>query len=90
MPAPTSDDKDDGGGGPPLHAEQHFEFHRHPRAGDVLVATTTLGKTWEKQGRRGGKLLFAESITEFRDETGELVITASAIGVRTERPAGED
>lgn len=75
-----------GGGGGGLHAEQHFEYHRPLRAGDVLTATTTPGKTWEKEGKRSGKLVFSESVTEYRDQKGELVITARGVGVRTERP----
>ena len=75
-----------GGGGGGLHAEQHYEYHRPLRAGDVLTATTTPGATWEKEGRRAGKLVFSESITEYRDQDGELVVTARGIGVRTERP----
>ena len=78
-----------GGGGGGLHAEQHFEYHRHLKPGDVLSATTTPGKTWEKQGKRSGKLLFSESITEYRDQSGELVITARGVGVRTERPVDQ-
>ena len=74
-----------GGGGTGLHAEQHFEYHRHLRPGDVLSATTRPGKTWEREGRRAGKLTFSESITEYRDQNGELVITARSVGVRTER-----
>ena len=42
-----------GGNGGGLHAEQHYEYHRHPQAGDVLTATVKPGKSWEKQGRRG-------------------------------------
>ena len=76
-----------GGNGGGLHAEQHYEYHRHPQAGDVLTATVKPGKSWEKQGRRGGKLLFQETITEYRDQNGDLVVTARGIGVRTERPA---
>ena len=38
-----------------LHAEQHFEYHRHLRPGDVLRAETRPGKTWEKEGRRAGQ-----------------------------------
>ena len=53
----------------------------------MLTATVKPGKSWEKQGRRGGKLLFQETITEYRDQTGDLVVTARGIGVRTERPA---
>lgn len=69
-----------------LHAEQHFEYHRHLRPGDVLRAETREGKSWEKEGKRGGKLLFNERITEYRDQNGELVITARMVGVKTERP----
>ena len=75
-----------GGGGGGLHAEQHFEYHRHLKPGDVLSATTSPGKTWEKESKRAGKLVFTESVTEYRDQHGELVITARGVGVRTERP----
>lgn len=68
-----------------LHAEQHFTYHRPLKTGDVLSMTTKPGKTWEKQGKRAGKLLFSETITEYRDQGGELVITARGVGVRTER-----
>ena len=75
-----------GGGGGGLHAEQHYEYHRPLRAGDVLTAKTFPGKTWEKEGRRSGKLVFSESVTEYRDQNGELVVTGRGVGVRTERP----
>jgi hypothetical protein len=55
----------------------------------VLTATTFPGKTWEKEGRRSGKLIFSESVTEYRDQSGELVITARGVGVRTERPVDQ-
>jgi N-terminal half of MaoC dehydratase len=74
-----------GGGGTGLHAEQHYTYHRPLRIGDVLTATTRPGERWEKQGRRSGVLQFAESITEYRDQDGELVVTARSVGVRTER-----
>jgi acyl dehydratase len=75
-----------GGGGGGLHAEQHFVYHRHLKPGDVLTAETKPGKTWEKESKRAGKLMFSESVTEYRDQNGELVITATGVGVRTERP----
>ena len=75
-----------GGRGTGLHAEQHYEYARPVRVGDVLTATTRPGKTWEKEGRRAGKLVFSESITEYRDQNGELVVTARGVGVRTEKP----
>jgi hypothetical protein len=75
-----------GGGGGGLHAEQHFEYHRHLKPGDVLSATVKPGKTWERESKRAGKLVFSETVTEYRDQRGELVITARGVGVRTERP----
>jgi hypothetical protein len=75
-----------GGGGGGLHAEQHFEYHRHLKPGDVLTATVKPGNVWEKASKRAGKLVFTESVTEYRDQQGELVITARGVGVRTERP----
>ena len=75
-----------GGGAGVLHAEQHFEYHRHIGPGDVLSATVKPGKTWERESKRAGKLFFSETVTEYRDQNGELVITARGVGVRTERP----
>ena len=48
------------------------------------------GERWEKQGRRAGVLVFAESITEYRDQHGELVVTARGVAVRTERAVSTD
>lgn len=76
-----------GGGGGGLHAEQRYVYHKPVCVGDVLIATTKPGKTWEREGRRGGKLTFSESVTEYRNQNGELVVTATSVGVRTERPA---
>jgi acyl dehydratase len=76
-----------GGGGGGLHAEQHYEYHAPVKVGDVLSATTRRGETWEKEGRRAGKLVFSETITEYRNQDGALVVTARGVGVRTERPA---
>ena len=78
------------GGGSGLHAEQHYTYHRPVRVGDVLTATTRPGERWEKQGRRAGVLVFAESITEYRDQDGELVVTARGVSVRTERAVSTD
>ncbi len=90
---PTGVKKEDsgggGGGGGGLHAEQHYIYHRHPKPGDVLTATVKPGKKWEKQGKRSGKLLFSETITEYRDQSGELVVTARSVGVQTERPVDQ-
>jgi acyl dehydratase len=74
-----------GGGGGGLHAEQHYEYHRHVRPGDVLTAKSRPGRTWEKESKRAGKLKFRETITEYYDQNGELVIVARGVGMSTER-----
>ena len=73
-----------------LHAEQHFEFERPIRPGDVLTVTEREGKTWEKESKRAGKLLFTERIMEYRDQTGALVCTSRGVSVRTERPVDQN
>jgi hypothetical protein len=76
-----------GSSGRGLHAEQAFEYHQPMRPGMVLKATSHPGATWERESRRGGKLSFSEHVTEYVDaETGEPVVTARSVGVRTERP----
>ena len=81
----SADEEKSGSSAGGLHAEQHFTYHRHIRPGDVLSATTRDGESWEKQSKRAGILKFSESITEYRDQNGELVITARGVGVVTEK-----
>lgn len=69
-----------------LNAEQEYEYFRPIRAGEVLTAETRPGTTWERESRRAGKLLFSDRITEFRDQSGELVLTIRSVSVKTERP----
>ena len=66
-----------------LHAEQVFEYHRSPMVGDILTAVTAPGRQWRKEGRRGGTLDFREDVTEYRDQKGELVVTARSVCVLT-------
>jgi len=73
-----------------LHAEQHYEYHRHIRPGDVLTPEAHPGRTWERESKRAGKLVFRERITEYRDQHGELVVTARSVGVTTERPVSAE
>jgi N-terminal half of MaoC dehydratase len=85
-PSPRGDGGGGGSGlGRGLHAEQHYEYHQPIHAGDTLTVTTRPGERWEKQGRRGGKLLFSETITEYRNQDGVLCVTARSVGVQTER-----
>lgn len=72
-----------------LHAEQHFEFVRPIRPGDVLTVTERDGKSWEKESKRAGRLLFQERILEYRDADGTLVCTSTSVSVKTERPVDQ-
>ena len=75
-----------GAGG--FHAEQHFEYHRHPNVGERLFVSERAGRSWQGQGRRGGRLRFRERVTEFRDERRRPVITARWVSVTTEHRVG--
>ncbi|MEV4840098.1 MaoC family dehydratase N-terminal domain-containing protein [Nonomuraea sp. NPDC049486] len=81
--APAAD-----GAGLGLHAEQRYEYHRPVREGDVLSAVDRPGRTWRKEGRRGGALTFTETITEYRDQRGEPVVTATMVTVTTSTTVG--
>jgi acyl-CoA thioesterase FadM len=69
-----------------LHAEQHFEYFRPLRPGDVLTVEYRDGESWEKESKRAGKLTFRERIAEYRDASSELVVRARSVSVTTERP----
>ncbi|HEV7536898.1 MAG TPA: MaoC family dehydratase N-terminal domain-containing protein, partial [Acidimicrobiia bacterium] len=85
---PSGADRPGVGQGTSLHAEQHFEYHRPLRPGDVLAVETEAGATWEKVSQRASKLSFSETITRYRDEAGDLVVTARLVRVVTERTVG--
>jgi hypothetical protein len=69
-----------------MHAEQEYVFHGPPpRAGARLTCQSRITEIYEKEGRKGGTLVFAVMVTEFRDESGELVAEARLTGVETER-----
>jgi hypothetical protein len=84
-PAERPAGRAEGGLGRGLHAEQHYEYHHPIHAGDTLTVTTRPGERWEKQGKRGGRLLFSESITEYTNQVGVLCVTARSVGVQTEK-----
>ena len=85
--APAAAGSGGGGGGGNLtrvlHGEQRFIYHQPMRPGMRLSVTQRPGKSWQKEGKRGGTMHFNESITEYRDEHGELVTTAISVGIVT-------
>jgi N-terminal half of MaoC dehydratase len=68
-----------------VHGEQHYEYHPLLVVGEVLTATVTPGRSWEKTGQRGGKLGFLQAVTAYNDAAGHPVVTARAVVVRTEK-----
>jgi hypothetical protein len=66
-----------------LHGEQRFIYHKPVHPGMQLAVTSKPGKSWEKEGKRGGTMKFNETVTEYRDEAGELVVTAIGVGIIT-------
>ena len=66
-----------------LHGEQRFIYHQPMRPGMRLSVAQRRGKSWEKEGKRGGTMHFSETITEYRDAEGELVTTAISVGIVT-------
>lgn len=73
-----------------LHGEQEFIFHGPPpRAGTKLTAQDRIAEIYEKEGKRGGTMTFMVVVTEYRDESGQLVAEARSTAIETGRAPGE-
>lgn len=73
-----------------LHGEQAFTFHCvPPKAGDVLTGVTRIDTIYEKAGKRGGTMIFAEQVTEFRNTDGHLVAEARSVMIETSKSTTE-
>lgn len=72
-----------------FHVEQTFEYRRHVQIGEILLVRRGPGRTWERQGRRGGRLRFVEELTEYFDTSGGEVMRVSWVDVETEKGHGE-
>jgi hypothetical protein len=71
-----------------LHGEQEYVFHGEPpSAGTVLTGVSRIDRVYEKEGKRGGTMVFTDSVTEFRDAGGRLVAEARSTIIETSRPA---
>ena len=71
-----------------LHGEQAYEFERPVTVGDVLTGETTLEDVYQRDGT-DRTLTFAVFRTEFRDESGSLVVTAWNTRIEAADPRGE-
>ncbi|WP_049904612.1 FAS1-like dehydratase domain-containing protein [Natrialba asiatica] len=67
-----------------LHGEQAYEYARPLLVGDELTGTTTLTDVYQRDGGRAGTMTFAVLETEYRDQSGELVLTDRATAIETE------
>lgn len=56
-----------------LHGEQEFEYVAPIRAGDTLTFRSRTKDVFEKEGKRGGTMLFVVGETEFTNQRGEVV-----------------
>jgi hypothetical protein len=65
-----------------VHAEQHFEYVAPFRAGDRVTVESFPGEKWTKDGR-SGRLEFTETVTEYRNQDGTLLVRARKVSVRT-------
>ncbi|MGE0383339.1 MAG: MaoC/PaaZ C-terminal domain-containing protein [Gammaproteobacteria bacterium] len=72
------------GGGTSFHAATHFEYHQALRPGMTLHGVTRHGRTWEKHGKRSGRLAFRETLTDYLDQNDRLLVTCTTVGVSTE------
>ena len=55
-------------------------------AGDVLTFRSRTKDVFDKQGKRGGKMLFIVGETEFRNQQGEVVAYSRNTVIETEGP----
>ena len=67
-----------------LHGEQEFEYVKPIRAGDVLRFRSRTKEVFEKQGKRGGKMLFIVGETEFKNQRDEIVAYSRNTVIETE------
>lgn len=70
-----------------LHAGQEFEYLGEVRAGDTLASRSKVVDIYEKEGKRGGTMLFIKSETTFTNQRGEDVLKSTMTLVQTSKAA---
>lgn len=66
-----------------LHGEKEYDYYRPLVAGDVLSAVCRIADVYEKEGKRGGKMIFLVTELEFTDQHGEKVLTSKQTFIQT-------
>jgi acyl dehydratase len=73
-----------------LHGGQEFVFFGPPpKAGDVISTESWIDSVYEKEGKRGGTMRFAEMVTEYKDQNGKVVAESRTTMIETGKPATE-
>ncbi|HVL32830.1 MAG TPA: MaoC family dehydratase N-terminal domain-containing protein [Actinomycetota bacterium] len=70
-----------------LHAGQDFEYLGEIRAGDTLTTRSKIVDIYEKEGKRGGTMMFVKSETTFTNQRGEDVLKSTMTLVQTSKAA---
>lgn len=70
-----------------LHAGQEFEYLGAVHAGDTLTTNSKIVDMYEKEGKRGGTMLFIKSETTFTNQRGEDVLKSTSTLVQTAKAA---
>ena len=66
-----------------LHGGQEFEYLKPVYAGDRLTATGRIADVYKKPGKRGGEMTFVLLETEYKNQTGEVVLLARSTVIET-------
>lgn len=57
-----------------VHGETEIIHYRQVCAGEVLRGEISIGRIYEKEGKRGGTMTFVEMDVKYFDEQGELAV----------------
>jgi acyl dehydratase len=66
-----------------LHGEQEFELLKPIFVGDTLTGVTKVADSYEKEGKRGGKMTFLVTETEYTNQKGQKVAIARSTLIET-------
>jgi acyl dehydratase len=71
-----------------LHGEQEFELFKPILVGDVLTGAAKVADIYEREGGRGGKMTFAVTEIEYKNQKGEKVAIARSTLIETGQAVG--
>lgn len=66
-----------------LHGEEEYEYFQPIFAGDILTCRTKITAAYEKEGKRGGKMIFVTFETTFHNQRGEKVQVSRSTTIQT-------